>query len=61
MELNKKLLVNQIAMGTFAWYGNQMNYISIIVMFASSMTVIHFKEKIDPVILAMVFQYILNL
>lgn len=30
-------------------------------MFASSMTVIHFKEKIDPVILAMVFQYILNL
>lgn len=38
-----------------------MAYISIIVMFSSSLTVIYFKSDIDPVILAMVFQYTLNM
>jgi len=59
--LNKKLLVNQIATGTFAWIQSQMNYIAIIVMFASSMTVITFKHNIDSVILALVFQYTLSM
>lgn len=38
-----------------------MNYIAIIVMFASAMTVITFKHNIDSVILALVFQYTLSM
>ena len=60
-DLNKQILINQVALGTFIWYSNQMNMISIIMLAFSTTFCVIFKEDIHPVLLAMVFQYVLGL
>ena len=60
-DLNKQILINQVVLGTFIWYSNQMNMISILVLGTSSISCILFKDSIHPVLLAMVFQHVLGL
>jgi len=60
-DINTLILVYQVTIGTFTWYSTQMNMISIGILTFSTIMCIILKDSINPVLLAMVFQYVLNL
>ena len=59
--LNRNILANQILMGTWSWFGVRMNMLSIVVMASSTVVCMIYRSKEDPVLLAMVLSYILQL
>lgn len=48
-------------MGCWCWYGIRMDFVSITLMATATIVCVYFREDEDPVLLAMVFQYILNI
>merc|ERR1719197_1685791 len=60
-DVNKLILCQQVAIGTFTWYSTQMNMISISILTVSTVSCILLKDTIDPVLMAMVFSYVLSL
>lgn len=48
-------------MGTWCWYGIRMDLVSIVLMISATVLCVVYKEKEDPILLAMVFSYILQL
>ena len=54
-DMNNQILVQQMETGTCVWYSTQMNNISIIVITASSLICVLFRQTMNPVLLAMVF------
>jgi ATP-binding cassette subfamily C (CFTR/MRP) protein 1 len=60
-DINNLILCHQVSLGTYTWYSTQMNMISVVVLAFSTISCIILKDKINPVVLAMVFQYVLKL
>ena len=59
--INKNLLVYQIEVGCWMWYGVRMNFLSVVMMSVSCFVCIWYRESEDPVLMAMVFTYIIQL
>ena len=57
--INKNLLVYQIEVGCWMWYGVRMNFLSVVMMSVSCFVCIWYRESEDPVLMAMVFTYII--
>ena len=57
--LNRNILSNQILMGSWCWFGIRMDVVAMLLMVSSTVICVLYKDSEDPVLLAMVFSYIL--
>jgi hypothetical protein len=48
-------------MGCWCWYAVRMDLVSITLMASATVLCVYYREKENPVLLAMVFSYILQL
>lgn len=59
--LNNNILANQMWVGCWCWFGVRVDYISILIMGASTIVCMVYRFEEDPVLVAMTLSYILQL
>ena len=59
--INKQAVANLVTMGVWGWYSVRLIFLSITVLMAGCAVCCLFRGKIDPVLLAMMLQYLLTL